>query len=207
MAVIVLTGMPATGKSTICKAMAEHFGYPVVEKDAIKEELFDTVGFTCYAEKRALDHAANAVVNHMVEQLLKAGGSVIVDNNFDDISGKHFKELLEQYAPQCVCVFLRGDLDVLHQRYTLRDNAHARHLGHVLQEHYPPRPGDSLYYTMTRDEFCEKFMKRGMDSFVCPGGRMEVDTTDFAKVHPEQIVEQVQKLLKGKEDERIDLSL
>jgi dephospho-CoA kinase len=37
MAVIVLTGMPATGKSTICKALAAHFGFPVVEKDAIKE--------------------------------------------------------------------------------------------------------------------------------------------------------------------------
>lgn len=195
MAVIVLTGMPATGKSTICKALAAHFGYPVVEKDGIKEALFDTLGFTCYAEKRALDHAANAVVIHLVEQILKTGGSVIVDNNFDDISGKRFTALLEQYGPKCACVFLHGDLDVLHQRYTLRDNAHARHLGHVLQEHYPPRPEDSLYYTMTRDEFYEKFMKRGMDAFACPGGRLEVDTTDFAKVYPAQIVEQVQKLL------------
>lgn len=195
MAVIVLTGMPATGKSTICKALAECFGYPVVEKDAIKEELFDTVGFTCYAQKRALDHAANAVVIHVVEQILKTNGSVIVDNNFDDISGKRFTALLEKYVPKCACVFLHGDLDVLHERYTLRDNTHARHLGHVLQDHYPPHPGDSLYYTMTRDEFCEKFMKRGMDSFVCPGGRLEVDTTDFTTVNPAQIVEQVQKML------------
>lgn len=195
MAVIVLTGMPATGKSTICKALAECFGYPVVEKDAIKEELFDTVGFTCYAQKRALDHAANAVVIHVVEQILKTNGSVIVDNNFDDISGKRFTALLEKYAPKCACVFLHGDLDVLHERYTIRDNTHARHLGHVLQDHYPPLPGDSLYYTMTRDEFYEKFMKRGMDSFVCPGGRLEVDTTEFANVNPSWIVEQVKKML------------
>ena len=195
MAVIVLTGMPATGKSTICKALAQAFGFPVVEKDAIKEELFDTVGFTCYAQKRALDHGANAVVIHMVEQILKAGGSVIVDNNFDDISGKRFTALLEQYAPPCVCVFLHGELDVLHKRYTLRDNAHARHLGHVLQEHYPPREGDSLYYTMTREEFYEKFMKRGMDSFTCPGGRLDIDTTDFSTVEPAEIVKQVRQML------------
>ena len=86
---------------------------------------------------------------------------------------------------------------ILHQRYTLRDNAHARHLGHVLQEHYPPQSGDSLYYTMTRDEFYEKFMKRGMDSFECPGERLEIDTTDFTKVHPEQIVARVEKMLEG----------
>lgn len=195
MAIIVLTGMPATGKSTVCRALTREFGFPIVEKDAIKEQLFDTLGFSCYAEKRALDHAANAVVIHMVERILEAGGSAIVDNNFDTESGRKFSALLERYAPKCACVFLRGDLDVLHERYTKRDNSHQRHLGHVLQEHYPPREGDSLYYTMTRDEFYEKFMKRGMDSFTCPGGRIEVDTTDFSKVDTEAIVAEVKKML------------
>lgn len=195
MAIIVLTGMPATGKSTVCRALTREFGFPIVEKDAIKEQLFDTLGFSCYAEKRALDHAANAVVIHMVERILEAGGSAIVDNNFDTESGRKFSALLERYAPRCACVFLRGDLDVLHERYTKRDNSHQRHLGHVLQEHYPPREGDSLYYTMTRDEFYEKFMKRGMDSFTCPGGRIEVDTTDFSRVDTEAIVAEVKKML------------
>ena len=195
MAIIVLTGMPATGKSTVCRALTREFGFPIVEKDAIKEQLFDTLGFSCYAEKRALDHAANAVVIHMVERILEAGGSAIVDNNFDTESGRKFSALLERYAPKCACVFLRGDLDVLHERYTKRDNSHQRHLGHVLQEHYPPREGDSLYYTMTKDEFYEKFMKRGMDSFTCPGGRIEVDTTDFSRVDTEAIVAEVKKML------------
>ena len=48
---------------------------------------------------------------------------------------------------------------------------------------------------MTRDEFYEKFMKRGMDSFECPGERLEIDTTDFATVLPERIVAQVEKML------------
>lgn len=195
MAVIILAGMPATGKSTVCKALAGHFRYPVVEKDAVKERLFDTLGFTCYEQKRALDHAANAVVIYTVEEILKTNGSVIVDNNFDNTSGSRFCKMLEKYAPKCACVFLRGDLDVIHQRYTQRDNARARHLGHVLQEHYPPRPGDSLYYTMTRDEFYDKFIKRGMDSLVFPGSRLEIDTSDFSKVNLHQIVEQVQNLL------------
>lgn len=197
MNVIILTGMPATGKTTLCKALAEWFGYPVVEKDAIKEELFDTLGFTCYAEKRALDHAANAVVIHVAERILQAGGSLIVDNNFDDISAKGFSQMLAKYAPSCACVFLYGQLEVLHERYTARDNSHARHLGHVLQEHYPPREGDSLYYTMTENEFYEKFMKRGMDSVTFPGQCLRIDTTDFSKVDHGQIIRHVQEMLKG----------
>ena len=88
MSVIVLTGMPATGKSTVCKVLTEEFGFPVVEKDAIKEQLFDTLGFTCYAEKRALDHAANAVVIHVVERILKAGGFAlrIIDTALDGLA-------------------------------------------------------------------------------------------------------------------------
>ena len=197
MNIIVLSGMPATGKSTLCKEMTREFGYPVIEKDAIKEELFDTVGFDSYHQKRALDHAANAVVIHAVEKILQSGGSAIVDNNFDVESGKKFASLIEKYDPECVCVFLYGDPDVLHARYTERDNAHARHLGHVLQEHYPPLEGDSLYYTMTREEFHEKFISRGMDAFRCPGERIEIDTTDFSRVSFKQTVEKVKEILLG----------
>ena len=195
MKIIVLSGMPATGKSTLCKKMAKEFGYPVIEKDSIKEELFDTVGFNSYAEKRRLDHAANAVVLNVVEKILQSDSSCIVDNNFDSESGKKFSELIEKYNPECVCVFLCGEPDVLHERYTKRDNAHARHLGHVLQEHYPPLPTDSLYYTMTKEEFHEKFISRGMDSFKCPGERIEIDTTDFSRVSFNEIVEKVKSIL------------
>ena len=38
-------------------------------------------------------------------------------------------------------------------------------------------------------------MKRGMDSFTCPGGRIEVDTTDFSRVDTEAIVAEVKKML------------
>lgn len=201
MNLIVLAGMPATGKSTVAAALSEAFGYPILEKDYIKEGLFDTLGFENYAQKRALDHAANNVLLRMLEAMLKAGKSVIVDNNFDTISGEKLCQLIESYHPDCVTVFLSGDTKVLHQRYTLRDNSHKRHLGHVLQDHYPPREGDSLYYTMTPEEFDEKFFKRGMAAFRCPGPRLDVDMTDFSKVSIPDLVNQVRELFEKKEEE------
>ena len=200
MNLIVLAGMPATGKSTVATALSKAFGYPVLEKDYIKEGLFDTLGFDNYDQKRALDHAANNVLLRMVESLLKAGKSIIVDNNFDTASGEKLCDLIEKYRPDCVTVFLSGETEVLHQRYTLRDNSHKRHLGHVLQDHYPPREGDSLYYTMTPEEFDEKFFKRGMAQFRCPGPRMDVDMTDFDKVSIPELVADVQRLLEKKEE-------
>ena len=47
---ILVTGIPATGKSTMAKAMSERMKLPVISKDTIKELLFDNVGFQSRAE-------------------------------------------------------------------------------------------------------------------------------------------------------------
>ncbi len=195
MNLIILAGMPATGKSTLAASLSTAFGYPILEKDNIKEGLFDTLGFENYAQKRALDHAANDVLLRVLEAMLKADNSLIVDNNFDTASAEKLCAILETYQPNCVTVFLSGDPQVLYERYAERDNLHKRHLGHVLQDHYPPREGDSLYYTMTPEEFDEKFFKRGMAQFKCPGERIDLDMTDFGKVSLDALCAQVKTLL------------
>lgn len=195
MELIIVAGMPATGKSTVAAGLAEAFQYPILEKDNIKEVLFDTVGFENYPQKRKLDIAANGVLLHVLELMLKANASVIVVNNFDTESARQLCGLMETYRPRSVTVFLNGDAQVLYQRYIQRDNQHKRHLGHILQEHYPPHEGDSLDYTMTREEFDEKFFKRGMDQFRCPGERIDLDMTDFDAVCVEDVARQIRALL------------
>ncbi len=195
MELIILAGMPATGKSTVAAALEREFRYPVLEKDNIKEVLFDTVGFENYPQKRKLDHAANGVLLQMLELMMKAGNSAIVVNNFDSTSTEQLCAMMEKYQPRCVTVFLNGDAQVLYERYVERDRLHKRHRGHALQEHYPPHEGDDLEYSMTREEFDEKFFKRGMDRFSCPGGRIDLDMTDFAAVSMEDLVARVRELL------------
>ena len=41
MNVIIVAGMPASGKTTFVNKLSKALGYPVLEKDAIKEELPD----------------------------------------------------------------------------------------------------------------------------------------------------------------------
>lgn len=196
MELIILAGMPATGKSTVAAALSAHFGYPILEKDNIKEALFDTLGFDNYARKRQLDHAANAVLLRVLERMLRTGTPVIVDNNFDTQSAEALRHLMEQYQPRCLTVFLSGQPEALYLRYVERDAQHRRHLGHILQEHYPPLPGDSTDYTMTREEFDEKFFRRGMAEFRCPGQRIDLDMTFPEQVDLSALCRQVAALLK-----------
>ena len=158
MRLILIAGMPASGKSTVAQKLSRRFGIPVLEKDAIKEELFDTLGFSDYSQKRALDVAATAVLLRMADSLLAGGTSFILVNNFRADAADEVKGLLNKYDVRCVTVFFRGDGDVFYQRYAERDQNRARHMGHALQTHYPPREGDPTTYTMTRKEFAEKFI-------------------------------------------------
>ena len=197
MDLIIIAGMPASGKSTAAAAVSKAFGYPIIEKDYIKEGLFDVLGFENYQQKRALDYAANETLLRVLKAMLKADVSVIVDNNFDTESNEKLCALINEFRPNCITVFLNGDPQALYERYCQRDLAHKRHLGHLLQDHYPPREGDDLYYTMTRDEFDEKFFKRGMSQFKCPGERIDVDTTNLEKVSLDELVERIRALTAG----------
>ena len=110
MKLIIVAGLPATGKSWVASRLREHFGYPVIEKDRIKERLFDTVGYEDYAGKRTLDTAASAIMLDMVRKFLDAGQSLIIDNNFDEISAPELGKLLEEYPEVDVTtVFMTGD--------------------------------------------------------------------------------------------------
>lgn len=189
MNLIVIAGMPATGKTTIANQIRDIFGFPVFEKDNLKEALFDVIGFECYAEKRKLDKAATETLLKVVESQLQAGNSSIIVNNFDTEENAKLNSLVEKYKPNCLTIFVNGEEKVLYKRYVERDKKHERHPGHIVQDHYPLHKGDSPDYTMTPEEFNQKFVQRGMDKFRIPGTRLDVDATDFNRMDIKKIIE------------------
>lgn len=196
MRLVIIAGMPASGKSTVSEILSKRLGMPIIEKDAIKEELFDTIGFNNYPEKRRLDVASNAVLLRCLDALLKGGTSTIIVNNFRADDNERVKAVIDKYDVKCVTVFFKGDADVFYQRYVERDLKNSRHLGHVLQEHYPPREGDKLQYTMTREEFSEKFEKLGMDRFDIGGMRIDVDATHPETIDVDELIDKIENYTK-----------
>ena len=199
MNMIVLTGMPASGKSTVAAKLADALSLPVLAKDEFKEALFDTIGFSCYAEKRKLDHAANAVLLKAAEAMLRSGQSVILDNNFDGAAAEALNALTECMGVRCVTVFFGGDTEAFYRRYVERDRLHLRHLGHVVQEHYPLHEGDSPDHEMTREEFREKFEKRGMADVRLNGIRIEIDATEPAAIDTDRLIQEIRTVLQSHE--------
>lgn len=195
MNVIILAGMPATGKSTLAAKLQQKFGYPILEKDFIKEGLFDTLGFSCYAEKRALDVAANEVLLRWMDAMIKAGQSMIIDNNFDQQSAEKLRKMLDTYHCKCVTVFMNGDPQVLYERYFERDSKGLRHLGHAMQTHYPPEDGEDTTFYMTREGFDQRFLHLGMDKLSWGGERILVDATVLENIDADALIDKIAEVL------------
>ena len=79
---ILITGMPGTGKSTLAGSLARHLGVPLICKDTIKEPLLDAVGAADRAESRRLSDASFAVMFALARDCLRAGTDLILEGNF-----------------------------------------------------------------------------------------------------------------------------
>lgn len=195
MDLIIIAGMPSAGKTTLARKLSEQFGYPILEKDEMKEMLFDHLGYADRIEKRKLDYAANAILLKTTEKLLQKGVSLIIVNNFRSDAAKTVQAMISRCGCKCVNVFLGGDADVFYQRYVERDKQKLRHQGHTFIDRYPPQPGDDVNRSMTRQDFADIFEKQGMAEFKMECTRIDVDATYPEKVDMNALLAQIKEAL------------
>ncbi|MBO4389103.1 MAG: AAA family ATPase [Spirochaetales bacterium] len=192
---ILTAGLPASGKSSFAAYAGKELGIPVIAKDDIKEVLFDTVGFRSYEEKTALDIAAADSMMYAASKILSCGGSVILDNNFEDRNIPNLEKLIGDNPCNVITVRFAGDIKTIYERYLQRDRDPRRHPGHVLRLCYPPAAGSlERETTVTLEQFKSKFRRRGTLDFAV-GRLIEVDTTDFAAVSYPAVLAQIRQAM------------
>ncbi len=191
---ILVTGIPAAGKSTMAEVMSERLKLPVVSKDTIKELLFDKVGFQSREEKVNLGIASMEIMYYVAGQLMKAGQPFILENNFEYSSEHGIKNLLEKYQYFALTITLTGDYKVIYQRFLERESSPDRHRGHVVNDCYPEKKENNLKTqkakTISYDNFVRGIEQRGFEAFCVEGRQIKVDTTDFSKINMEELFSQ-----------------
>lgn len=192
---ILLAGLPASGKSHFARLLHKRLGYPVIGKDEIKEILFDDVGFRSREEKVKLGVAAMDIMYEQADTLLGLGISVILDNNFENISLPGVRRLMEKHHPNTVTVRFDGDPMAAYQRFVKRDADPRRHRGHVLNTCYPETGEPEPYVPIGEAAFEEKFRSRGVMDFY-PGGKLiTVDVSSFENYSEQELFERLSKEL------------
>jgi len=96
---IIVTGLPASGKSTLAAELARLLRVPLIGKDLIKESLFEVLGSGDSAHSRQLSTASFAVQFAVARELLAAGHRIILEGNFRP--GEHERPLLDALPEDC----------------------------------------------------------------------------------------------------------
>lgn len=196
---VLITGLPASGKTTFADYLSRQTNLPMVSKDRLKELMYDTVGFRSHSDKIRLSVAASRLLYYFAEQLMVAGTTFILEHNFENVMKPELTRLLKHYRYHTVTVRFGGDIEVLYQRYIQRNQQEERHGGHKNNHAWIPEPLENtglLAGVMSIDEFMMGVRQRGIADFSAGGEELCVDTTDFSSVSFENLTEQVCRMVR-----------
>lgn len=179
---LIVTGPPASGKTTLARRLARDLHLPLLSRDDFKEKLFDTLGWEDRQRSKELGAASYAILWQMLESNLAAGITTIVERNFrSEFAVAELQRLAVTHpfiAHQINC-YAEGP--TLVQRHHERSHSGARHPGHV-----DDRNEEEFRAELTRGRF---------DPLPIEGALYELDTTDFAAIDYDSLLARLRKAI------------
>jgi len=179
---VIVNGLPATGKTTIGKLLADQFNFVFISKDSTKESLFDSLGVKDRNWSRELGKASFALLYDNIDELLSKNVSIVVETNFNtELDSKIFAELISKYSVNVVQIVCYADGQVLYDRFLNRSKSSNRHIGHRDYE--------------SRNEHIHSLLEGRIKELDLKAPLIEVDTTDWNKIDILELKENVERML------------
>ena len=125
----------ATGKSTFANILSKRYDTNVFYKDSIKEVLGDTIGFTNREENLKLSKATMELMFFIFSEFGKLSKNLILESNFHTAELEKLHKMAYENNYEVLTLVLRGNVDILYDRYLNRiynENRHPVHLSTTL---------------------------------------------------------------------------
>jgi predicted kinase len=177
---IIISGRPATGKTSIGKNLAKEFCLPIICKDDLKENLYDSMGIGDRDWSRKLGQASMELLYFLAEALLSARKSVILESPFEPkFANPKFTKLKKKYDFNVIQIQCHCQVEERNKRFKERWESGKRHCGHL--------DNVNLDYMNLISELCQPIK--------IDGKIFKIDTTDFKKVNYEKIYSEIRKYI------------
>ena len=176
--VIFVTGLAATGKTTLAEHFSRELRLPLFTKDRFKEPMYEALGAPERTEQhRAQGALAHRYLNELCAELVRAGVSHILEAPFSDSQFTPFlRELRSAHPFRTIQIALRCEGETLLRRFIEREQQGRTHPGH-----------QGLRFI---DSIRDRLLAGGAPLSV-EGPLLEIDTTDFAGVDVGAVTEWV----------------
>ena len=184
-ALVIVTGPPGAGKSTLARLIAPRVSLPLVSKDGIKEVLYDTLGWHDRECSQKLGHASMALVFYCIEQALAAGCSLMAEAAF--IPEFHLPRLLQlrdEHPFELVQIYCTACEAELFRRVRRRWDAGQRHPGHADQ-------------AVTPEQFAASVGGGRYGPLAIGGQLVTIDTTHLTAEDVETVADQCVSLIRA----------
>lgn len=176
---MIVTGPPASGKTTVARRISEEFGLPLISKDDLKEIVYDAYGWGDEGSERITSSVVYELMYHFAEVQLASGKSLVMEANFRTDAADRFLDLRGRHDFQALQIRCHADRETLIGRFKDRAISGVRHPGHP-------------------DERSLRNIDRLLESGAAldiGGELIEVDTTDMASADFEGIFGHLSRML------------
>ncbi len=128
---ILVNGIPGTGKSTLAARLKEDIGLPLMGKDMLKEFFYDTLGVNDREESRMLGKAVMEMLYVLAENYLATGRSLMIECAFfAEFARPRFEDIVSKYPADTLELYCRTDAATRRRRFQERYDSGNRHQGH-----------------------------------------------------------------------------
>lgn len=128
---LLITGPPAAGKTTLARAISRATGLPLVTKDGLKELMYDIQPEDNRESSREIGRRGMKTLFHVIESSLTIGRSIIAEANFDRARASQDIRRIRTRIPFNLHVIeLKIDPDTQQRRLEHRLHHEGRHPVH-----------------------------------------------------------------------------
>jgi glucokinase len=133
--VVLVNGVPASGKSTVARAVSQAKGWPLLALDTIKEAFFEHLGTGDREHNRLFGRASYQAIFALIADF-PDGATAVVDAWFGfqpaEVLGTH---LVRAGVAQVAEIWCHAPADIIGERYRARLG--KRHSGHLGEAYIP----------------------------------------------------------------------
>lgn len=117
-ALVVVSGLPGTGKSYFCGKLAERLPLAILESDALRKVLFSPASYSPEESSHLFE-----MVHRLIGRLLKKGISIILDaTNLAERNREYLYSIAERLGVKLILVRVEAPPQVVRERLKNRSN-------------------------------------------------------------------------------------